>query len=54
LIETTGEIPDGRLGHSTSLMGKHIVLFGGEKLYNPSLKMRECMNDVRLFSTGNI
>jgi len=31
-----------------------MIIFGGEKLYNTHLKVRECLNDVRMFSAGKL
>jgi len=49
-MEVTGDIPpDGRFGHVAERYQNSIVVFGGEKHYNSTLKIRECLSDVRIF-----
>jgi hypothetical protein len=44
--------PEGRHGHGAKVLGKNLVFFGGENKYNPTLRQRTCLNDVRIFNTG--
>jgi len=49
-LEAKGDVPTfGRFGHSGERYQNGIVIFGGEKNYNSILKIRECLNDVRMF-----
>jgi len=53
-LEPKGDVPTfGRFGHSAERYQNAIVIFGGEKNYNSILKIRECLNDVRMFVPGN-
>ena len=52
-IPNQGDIPTwGRFGHSADSYKKSVVVFGGQKHYNIGLRLRECLNDVKLFRTG--
>lgn len=45
-----GEVPvEGRIGHSACLYERNLVFFGGERRFNEALKLRECLNDIRMF-----
>lgn len=45
-----GDIPmDGRFGHTANIYKDQLIIYGGEKKYNPALKMRECYGDIRLY-----
>lgn len=37
----------GRCSHSSIYYNKSIYTFGGEKLFNPIIKQRECLSDLR-------
>ena len=39
-----------RFGHSSHLYKNNILIFGGERKYNTTMKMRECYGDIRLYS----
>lgn len=39
-----------RLGHISLPCKQGLMIYGGEKQYNSVLKVRECLNDVRLFN----
>jgi len=46
-----GDVPMfGRYGHTADAFYNSIVIFGGEKSYNSLLNIRECLNDVRLYT----
>lgn len=47
------EGPDGRTGHSACVYDENIIIFGGQRQFNPELKARECFNDVWKFSVQN-
>lgn len=52
-MEVTGDTPPtGRFGHLAERYQNSIVIFGGEKHYNSTLKIRECLSDVRMFIPG--
>ena len=49
--ECQGDIPNyGRHGHTACEFKKNIVIFGGEKKFNSAIKIRECLNDTRIFN----
>lgn len=37
-----------RLGHSAVCYKKHLLIYGGEYLYNDHLKIRDCLGDVKI------
>lgn len=39
-----------RFGHTAHVFRKVIVVFGGEKLYNSHMKMRECFSEIRVYN----
>ena len=47
----SGEMPFyGRHGHSALEYKKSVIFFGGEKKYNESISLRECLNDTRSYN----
>ncbi len=39
------------MGHSMNYHKDYgVIVYGGEKLFNSSLKMRECLSDLRLYN----
>ena len=40
---------EGRLGHNMEVYKDKIIIFGGEKTFNQTIKQRECYNDIRLY-----
>ena len=51
-ISQSGDVPDqGRFSHSADVYNKNILIFGGETGYNERVKIRCCLNDVRIFNT---
>ena len=53
-IEASGDFPKiGRMGHTLSFYNDYVVIFGGEKQFNPVIKTRECLRDLRMFNRGN-
>eukprot|EP01017_Pseudomicrothorax_dubius_P015171 TRINITY_DN17598_c0_g1_i2.p1 TRINITY_DN17598_c0_g1~~TRINITY_DN17598_c0_g1_i2.p1 ORF type:complete len:632 (-),score=66.75 TRINITY_DN17598_c0_g1_i2:144-2039(-) len=40
-----------RLGHTAVAFRRKLYVFGGEKMFNPTVKIRDCFNDVRTFDT---
>ena len=52
-VNAKGDVPsEGRYGHTVCYYRHTLVVFGGEKQYNPALRARECLNDVKTFSIG--
>mgnify|MGYP000885029317 CR=1 FL=1 len=47
----TGEMPFfGRQGHTALEYHKSVIIFGGEKNFNHSMRVRECLNDTRSYN----
>eukprot|EP01016_Furgasonia_blochmanni_P024807 TRINITY_DN2675_c0_g2_i1.p1 TRINITY_DN2675_c0_g2~~TRINITY_DN2675_c0_g2_i1.p1 ORF type:complete len:130 (-),score=13.57 TRINITY_DN2675_c0_g2_i1:151-540(-) len=43
-----GDLPvEGRFGHSACIYKREMIIFGGERRYNATIKQRECLSDVR-------
>ena len=52
LSETNGIPEFGRFGHTALMFKRYLmVIFGGEKQFNSQRKVRDCLNDVRVFDT---
>jgi DNA-binding XRE family transcriptional regulator len=58
LFENRGEegidYPQKRFGHSLNVYRQSLVLFGGGTSYNPNVKLRLTMNDVKTFDTSKV
>ena len=39
----------GRHGHSACEYKNNLIIFGGEREFNPSLNFRKCLNDVHAY-----
>ena len=44
--EKTENVMENRFGHTTTKWRKKLILFGGQKKYNKTMKLRECFNDL--------
>ena len=50
-----GDVPNfGRYNFAMCAWKKNLILFGGEIKYDPNLKQRECIADIRLINPGNL
>jgi hypothetical protein len=53
-VDGSGEVPTvGRNNHTAIRYNRSLVVFGGEKFYDPGTKKRECHNDMQVFNTEN-
>jgi hypothetical protein len=51
-LETKGDLPEERYGHSAAAYRSSILVFGGAGAYNPKLKIRTVFARISVLNTG--